>query len=310
MTEQGEKKSNNRISEDELKYLPSVIRTYKDTVFRMLFADKKELLSLFNAVNGTNYDNPQELKLNTLENAIYINMKNDISCVLDFQLNLYEHQSTVNPNMPLRDLFYVARMYESMVQQNKIFGNQAVELPAPKFIVFYNGGRRQPERRLLYLSDLYAGKVDEPGLELVVIQLNINPGYNEDLKKKCPSLFGYMVYVDKVRKYRKDKSLAKAIEQAVNECIKEGILKDFFLKNKSEVVQMSIFEYDQEAHMALIREEGSEECRKKLNQLNHCLLADNRLEDLRRSAEDIEYQNQLMDEYGIVIENEVMSLIG
>lgn len=311
MTEQMKQKSIVAEAGKKKRQSPLVIRAYKDTVFRLIFAKKTELLSLFNAVNRTHYDNPDELEINTLDNAIYLNMKNDISCVLDSQLNLYEHQSTVNQNMPLRDLFYVARMYEAMLQGDRLYGSQAVELPAPKFIVFYNGERPQPERRLMCLSDLYTRKTDDPGLELVVVQLNINPGFNEDLKKNCPSLFGYMAYVEKVRKYQRMVPLADAVEQAVSECIKEGILADFFRKNRAEVVQMSIFEYDQEAHMKVIREEswesgrmigreeGREEGRDGINKLISCLIADNRLKDLQRSAGDEEYQNQLMKEYGI-----------
>ncbi len=96
--------------------LPQPIRNYRDTIFRMLFREKTELLSLFNAVHGTKYENPEELEITTLENAVYMSMKNDISCVLDMQLVLYEHQSTVNPNMPLRDLFYVSKLLEEMTR--------------------------------------------------------------------------------------------------------------------------------------------------------------------------------------------------
>ncbi len=110
---------------------PLVIRTYKDTVFRMIFREKKELLSLFNAVNGTEYTNPDDMEINTLENAVYMNMKNDLSCVLDLQLNLYEHQSTVNPNMPLRDLFYVARLYEAMLEEGQVYKSKLVKIPTP-----------------------------------------------------------------------------------------------------------------------------------------------------------------------------------
>ncbi len=238
---------------------PLVIRTYKDTVFRMIFREKKELLSLFNAVNGTEYTNPDDMEINTLENAVYMNMKNDLSCVLDLQLNLYEHQSTVNPNMPLRDLFYVARLYEAMLEEGQVYKSKLVKIPTPKFVVFYNGEQAQPERKCLYLSDMYTCKSEEVNLELIVVQLNISPGYNEELKKSCPTLMGYMQYVEKIRLYRKSMSLEVAIDRAVSECIREGILAEFFQKNQSEVKQMSIFEYDQEAHMRVVRQEGREE---------------------------------------------------
>lgn len=286
---------------DKSVFDTKVMRIHKDTVFRMLFRDKKKLLSLFNAVNGTHYEDPEELQVNTLENAIYMNMKNDVSCVLDAQLNLYEHQSTVNPNMPLRDLFYISRMYETMVRKEEIYSSKAVKLPTPRFVVFYNGKDEQPERRVMYLSNLYTKQMGEPGLELAVVQLNINEGYNEELKKSCEPLFGYMTYVEKVNRYRKQIGLEAAVDRSVTECIREGILADFFQKNRAEVVQMSIFEYDEEAHMRLIREEGREEGRDKgieeaMILIDH-LLSENRLTDLKRVTQDEKYMRRLMEEF-------------
>lgn len=105
----------------------------------MIFREKKELLSLYNAVNGTSYDNPDALEINTLENAIYMNMKNDISFVLQIELNLYEHQSTFNPNIPLRDLFYIARELEALTAHSFMYISTLVRIPTPRFVVFYNG---------------------------------------------------------------------------------------------------------------------------------------------------------------------------
>ena len=234
-------------------------RNYKDTVFRMLFREKRELLSLFNAVNGTDYKNPDELEVNTLENAIYMNMKNDISCVLDDRLNLYEHQATENPNMPLRDLFYAANLFCRGIPKNAVYSSKPIAIPEPRFIVFYNGDRPQPERKELYLSSLYSRKSGELNLELRVVQLNINPGFNEELKKNCPSLLEYMLYVDKVRTYQKNMPLQEAVETAIKECIREGVLAEFLEKNRAEVSEMSIFEYDEEAHIRMIREESYED---------------------------------------------------
>ena len=236
-------------------------RDYKDTVFRMLFSDRKELLALYNAVNDTSYTNPDDLEITTLENAIYMTVKNDVSCVLDMRLAIYEHQSTVNPNMPLRDLDYVTKCFGSYIVRRDIYLSKAVDLPNPKFIVFYNGSAPQPERREYRLSDLYHHREENPSLELVVIQLNLNQGYNEELKKKCPTLNQYMQYVDRVRKYQKEMPLDEAVERAVNECIREGTLADFLLKNKAEVMSMSIYEYDEELHMKNVREEAYEEGR-------------------------------------------------
>ena len=235
-------------------------REYKDTVFRMLFSEKTELLSLYNAINGTCYEDPEELEITTLKNAIYMTVKNDISCVIDMRLNLYEHQSTVNPNIPLRDLDYVARTYSLFYRDEDIYSPHIIRLPNPKFIVFYNGLDKQPARREMRLSDAYANKEEHPSLELIVVQININPGYNDELLKNCPSLYGYMQFVEKIRENQKMMPLTEAVTQAVNACIKENILADFLKKNKAEVVSMSLFEYDEKKHertmMKIGREEG------------------------------------------------------
>ena len=175
---------------------------YRDTVFRMIFNSSRQLLELYNAVNDTDYDDPDALEIVTLENAIYLGMKNDVSCLIDMRIQLYEHQSTVNPNMPLRDLMYVCEQYEKYMIKKDIYSSRLIKLPTPRFVVFYNGIREQPERRELYLSDAFEIPEECPSLELRVTQLNINKGYNEDLLKRCPTLFEYVEYVSIVRKYQ------------------------------------------------------------------------------------------------------------
>lgn len=245
-----------------------VQREYKATVFHMLFHEKKALLGLYNAVNGTHYTNSDDLEITTLENAIYMAMKNDVSFILDFQLSMYEHQSTFNPNMPLRDLFYVARQYEKLIGDADIYSSNLLKLPTPKFVVFYNGLDDQPERRILRLSEAYQSPTENPELELTVTMLNINIGQNRELMEQCEELRGYSILVDKIRTHRKEMELPDAIERSVQECIEEGVLREFLLRNRKEVIQMSIFEYNEEAHMKLIRREGREEgARDKLREL-------------------------------------------
>jgi len=235
---------------------------YKDSLFRFIFKEREELLSLFNAVNDTNYDNPEDLEINTLENAIYMSMKNDVSCVLDMRMELYEHQSTINPNMPLRDLFYVSKLYEKYIAHRRkdIYSRTLIKLPAPKFIVLYNGVDEQPERKVMMLSDAFSIDTGEINLELRVLQLNINPGYNEELKKNCPTLFGYVCYVSKVRKYHleQEMNLEDAVELTISECMSEGILVDILTNFRSEVKAMSIYEYDEQLHEKTLVDYGME----------------------------------------------------
>ena len=232
-------------------------REYKSTVFSNLFKDKKKLLALYNALNHSNYANENELEIVTLENAIYMSMKNDLAFILDCKLTLYEHQSTPNPNMPLRDLFYVSKEYEKLVNKKTLYSRRKHKIPAPHFVVFYNGMEHQPEKQILKLSDLYQIPETEPMLELQVLMLNINDGNNEELKESCQVLKEYMQYVNCVRKYvyQEKITLNDAVECAVTECIREGILEDFLRENRAEVVSMSIFEFDEEKEIKLIRED-------------------------------------------------------
>lgn len=237
----------------------SVKRDYKSSVFCMLWEDKEKLLSLYNATNGTHYTNPDDLSMNTLRNAIYMGMKNDVSFIFEMSLNLYEHQSTVNPNMPLRDLFYVAQVLQGIIKDENLYGTSLVEIPTPNFVVFYNGTAKQPERQTLRLSDAFCRKDGKVNLELVVEVININPGNNQELLDGCKPLREYVLYIEKIREYVVEMPIEQAVARAVDECIAEGILADFLKQNKAEAIAMSIFEYDQEAHMKLVRQEGYDE---------------------------------------------------
>lgn len=235
---------------------PQADRRYKDTVFRMLFSDKENLLSLYNALNGTSYDDPEMLEIVTLENAIYMEMKNDIAFIVGTDLHLFEHQSTRNPNMPLRFLHYVSREYEKLVDSRKLYLETPVSIPAPCFIVFYNGEKPMPERSVMKLSDLYTTNTYEPAMDLRVIVYNVNNGYNIDMMNMCRTLSEYAEFVAIVRGYLNENEINKAVSLAVDECIERGILEDFLLKNKSEVIAVSIFEFDRAGYEELLKEES------------------------------------------------------
>ena len=184
---------NHRTSEKKL----SANRKYKDTVFRMLFSDKVNLLSLYNAINDSNYKDPNQLEIVTLENAVYMGMKNALSFLIDTSILLYEHQSTYNPNMPLRDLFYISSEYQKLVDKKTLYSSQLQKIPAPSFIVFYNGLEREEDSWVNYLSEAFETLPDEPNLELKVITLNINEGHNPKLMEQCQTLREYAQYVAK-----------------------------------------------------------------------------------------------------------------
>lgn len=236
-------------------------RTYKATIFAMLFEDKEHLLELYNAVSGKHYTNPEMLEINTLENAIYMAIRNDISFLIDARLSLYEHQSTYSPNLPLRFLLYISALYSSMTEDANLYGTKAIELPPPRFVIFYNGKDEQPDRQILKLSDLYTIN-EECSLELEAVMLNVNSGHNKELMEMSHTLWEYAEYTARVREYTETMELEEAVERAIEECIQEGILKEFLEKNRAEAKNMSIFEYDQERHIKQEREEAWEEGRK------------------------------------------------
>ncbi len=233
----------------------AVNREYKSAMFCMIFRDREKLLELYNAVSGSSYSDSESLEVVTLENAIYMNMKNDMAFLVDMHLNLYEHQSTFNPNMPLRDLLYVAREYQKLVYNTTVYTSVLLKIPTPRFIVFYNGREIRPGKEVLRLSDVYFCREDDPDLELKVTVLNINEGNNRELLEQCRTLKEYMQYVTCVRRYHtvSGMELEEAVDKAVTECIENGILSDFLRRNRAEAMSISIFEYNEAEEMEKIR---------------------------------------------------------
>ena len=303
---------------------------YKDTIFRMLFSDKENLLSLYNALNGTSYTDTEGLEITTLENAVYMNYRNDVSFVFSSELMLYEHQSTFNPNMPLRDLIYVTHILQGLTKDEDLYSSVLVRIPAPRFVIFYNGMTPQPEKRILRLSDAFeesqTASEGEPGLELIVTAYNINAGCNRELMEACRTLKEYAQYVEQVRKRAQEKELPQAVEEAVDYCIRNGILADFLSKNRAEAIAMSIFEYDEEKHIRNEKElsyreghktgveeghkigveeghkigveEGEKRGEERMSRLYVKLMEEKRMDEIDRIMKDESYRKKLFEEYG------------
>ena len=236
-----------------------VNRIYKDRLYKMIFNDKSELLKLYNAINGTHYDDPAMLTITTLDNAIYMTMENDLSFIIDMRLALYEQQSTVNPNLSLRFLMYIADIYSAYVKDMNIYSSKKLQIPRPSFVIFYNGVQSQPDRAEFLLSELFNPTSNEPALELKAVMLNINKGHNQELMNACHTLRDYSEYVARIRTYSGEMPLADAVEKTITECIQENILQDFLLKNRAEAKAMSIYEYDEEKTMRMFRKETLED---------------------------------------------------
>lgn len=274
-------------------------RIYKARLFEMIFSQKEELLQLYNAVNGTHYDDPQELEINTLENAIYMSMHNDLSFIIDSRLELYEHQSTYSPNLPLRCLMYAADLYSDITKNENLYSTKKVFIPTPRFLIFYNGSENRPDREVLRLSNLYTVKDEHYELELEALMLNINPGHNQKLLDTCKTLRDYSEYVHRVRTYAASMTLEDAVERAIMECIKEGILASFLKKHRAEAKKVSIYEYDEEKHMQFIREEAYQELEERLKLLGEALIRSGRSAELAPAMIDKAARDALFEEFGL-----------
>ncbi len=230
----------------------SVNRNNKDRFFKRVFSEKEALLSLYNAINDTDYTDPDLIEINTIEDFIFMTMKNDLSFVLANVLNLYEQQSTVNPNMPLRGFLYLSELYRKEFKGNDdIYSSKQVPLPTPQFVVFYIGTENEPDRREMRLSDAFMGKpVNKPAIECTATLLNINYGHNRELMEKCEKLKGYSMMVHLIRENIKNgMTMEEAVETAVCECIRDGILEDILTKHRAEAKAMILEEYDEEKHI-------------------------------------------------------------
>lgn len=273
-----------------------VDREYKNNVFCDLFSKKSNALSLYNALNHTHYQNIKELEIVTLSDVIFMQQKNDVSIMFQNELTLWEHQCTLNFNMPLRGLIYFAHNIDGVLKSKGItlYGKKLVKIPSSDYYVLYNGMEEAPDRQDLKLSDSFM--TPKEGYEWTAHMLNINAGHNQELLDSCPALKGYALLVQYTREYQANGSeLKEAVEQAIDRCIQENHLKSYLLKKKAEVSLMLLTEFNQEAFARVIREEGED----RVNQLNLHLIAEKRFNDLTRAASDKQYQEQLYKEYGL-----------
>ena len=239
---------------------------YKDTLFRAIFGTEEHkdwLLSLYNALNGSDYENVDDLTLTTIEGVIYLTMKNDVSLLIDSQLTLIEQQSTYNPNMPLRGFLYFAELYQKYISKDSrsVLSTRLKKIPTPAYYVLYNGIKEMPDREELFLSSAFEKPCSVPGkFEWTATVLNINEGHNESLNKKCKTLYDYCRFVNRV----KDNLSAgiernTAIAEASDWAISQNLLDGYFKERKAEVMGMILHEFDQEKYERTVRSEGYED---------------------------------------------------
>ena len=235
-------------------------REYKSDVFSMLMEDKANALEVYNALNGSAFTDPEVVEIVQLEKGVSLSIRNDASYIIDMNFCLYEHQSTYNRNMPLRSMIYFVNALDDWLKENghDLFGRKRIMIPTPHFVVFYNGVEKRQEYEEMRLSQSFYHQMEEPEIELVCKAYNINPQNNQELKRKSTVLAGYTYFVEKVREnQKKNMSLAEAIE----DCIQNHILEDFFRSRKDEVRKMTHLDYTWEKREKLIRKEEYEDGR-------------------------------------------------
>ena len=235
-------------------------RKYKDSVFVDLFSEdekaKENFLSLYNALHGTHLPLSSPVENIRLDNVMYMNIINDVSCLVDDKIIvLAEHQSTINENMPLRFLQYIARIYEKLQAPTDRYLRKLSKIPTPEFYVFYNGTEDYPETTVLKLSDAFMTNPERAPLELTVQVLNINKDKGTEVLSHCKPLEEYSLFVEEVRKQTQLDS-ENGFTNAVKICIEKGILKEYLQRKSREVINMLVAEYDYDTDIAVQREES------------------------------------------------------
>ena len=236
-------------------------REHKDSVFVDLFYNDEtadiNLLSLYNALHDTELEDADLIRKIKVEDVLYMNFRNDLSAVINREsLGIWEHQSTINPNMPLRLLLYVGRAYEQLVEKEARYKTKLIKIPVPEFYVFFNGKRDFPIEKNLYLSDAFMKPPGENSVELVVKVININTIKNHKILKKCKTLREYSLFIDAVRAHEKEKD---GMKKAIEECIKNSILAEYLKRKGSEVRNMLVAEYSYEEDIQVKQEEARQE---------------------------------------------------
>ena len=244
----------------------SVNVKHKDRLFRFIFKDKESLLTLYNAVNESDYTDVDALEIYTMENFVYMGMKNDLSFLIDWNMNVFEHQSTYNPNMPLRGFLYMAAAFKRYIELQRLdlYGSKQLHLPVPRYYVFYNGLKEMADEEILYLTDSMeaASGPEKSCAQFAAHMVNINKGRSPGIMQRCPLLYEYSLFIAEVRKRTTQNwPLKEAVEEAVEHCIAHNILADILRANKAEVTNMCLEEYDEAFHIASEKEISFEEGR-------------------------------------------------
>ena len=248
--------------------MPTANLQYKDRLFKLIFGNpenKQWTLSLYNAINGSAYTDPDEIQLTTIDDVLYLSMRNDVSFLIGDVMNLYEQQSTYNPNMPMRFLIYAGMLYGKYTTTTETYNRYSSTLqkvPAPRCICFYNGTDERAEKEILHLSDAFDSDGD---IEINVTMLNINYGKNRALMDACKPLDEYSWFVKKVRDLKEEfDDLGKAVDQAIDDMPDDFLIKGFVMAHKAEVRNVFLTEYDEAKAIADWKQDGVDETNQRV----------------------------------------------
>ncbi len=291
----------------------TVNREHKDRLFNFIFGSEENrewTLSLYNAVNGSDYTDPSLIRFNTLEDVLYLDMRNDTSFLISDIMSVYEHQSSFNPNMPLRLLGYVEKLYSGYLSRNKLnkYGEKLIILPVPKLIVFYNGTTDKDDEVILKLTDSFKENVREySDIEVRVRMLNVNYGRNKKLMDRCKPLAEYSWFIEEIRQNQKQYDIAAAVKKAIETMPDDFSIKSFLVGHKKEVEGMLDTEYNEEEVRELFVNDGIEIgqeqtiitqiCKKLLKGKDAATIADEIEEPVERVIKICEIAKKYLPDY-------------
>lgn len=261
---------------------------------------------------GTSHTDPEDIQFTTIENAVYMGMKNDVSFILFYVMNIYERQGVYNPNMPVRQLMYAAKLYDKYIQVRglNIYGKSLIRLPLPKLVTFYNGLEGEGDK-ILSLSEAFEsdGEIMDPNIEVKTRMININHGSNPELMRACEPLAEYAWLVERIRENRRNGlGIEEAVDRAINDMPEDYEIRKFLIGNRAEVKDLCVTKYNEAETMKRFREEGREEGRKegrkegedRLGRLVSLLIMKGRTGDAQKAATDKAARENLYQEFGIL----------
>ncbi len=249
-------------------------REIKSSVFADIFGDdekdgKKNFLSLYNAIHGTNLKYEDTIiEHKKIPQSICKPYDNDISMLINGKLIvLVEHQSTPNENMPLRCLEYYVYLLYGIIPSKSRYNETLVKIPTPEFYVFYNGRQKTEKDYIMKLSDAFLKHQNDPLCELKVRFMNITgqDGKSLPVVQKCDILKQYCEFMEIVFRFQAElketptsDEQKSCYEKALREAISKGILVDYLSRKGTAVINMFTDEYDYDLDMQVKAEEAAQ----------------------------------------------------